>query len=72
MPEPTGDIERTRITEPAMPASDGFEAGQIVIGKYKVVSLLGRGGIGSVYKVEQIFLSQFFALKTLNSQRASE
>ncbi len=72
MSEPTGDIETTHITEPATTVSDGFEAGQIVIGKYKVVSLLGRGGIGSVYKVEQIFLSQFFALKTLNSQKASE
>lgn len=72
MPESTGDIERTHVTEPAMPVPDGFDAGQIVIGKYKVISLLGRGGIGSVYKVEQIFLSQFFALKTLNSQKASD
>jgi len=41
-------------------------------GKYKVLSLLGAGGIGNVYKVEQIFLRQEFALKTLHSNNASD
>lgn len=72
MPEHTEDIERTHVTEPAQPPVDGFLPGRIVGGKYKIVTLLGTGGIGNVYKVEQIFLSQNFALKTLNSQKASD
>lgn len=41
--------------------------GEIINERYKVICLLGRGGIGSVYKVEQVFLGKQFALKTLNS-----
>ncbi len=72
MSESIDDLSKTHVTEPALPAVDEFSAGQVVGGKYKVISLLGRGGIGSVYRVEQIFLAQQFALKTLNSQKASD
>lgn len=66
------EIEKTFVSESPSSAVLGFETGQIVAGKYKIVALLGRGGIGSVYKVEQVFLGQSFALKTLNSQKASD
>ncbi len=72
MSESIDDLAKTHVTEPAIPAAEEFSTGQIVGGKYKIISLLGRGGIGSVYKVEQIFLAQHFALKTLNSQKASD
>ena len=72
MAEHPEDIEKTHFTDAPLPTADGFVSGQVVGGKYKVVSLLGSGGIGHVYKVEQIFLHQFFALKTLNSQKASD
>jgi len=72
MAEQPENIEKTHFTHAAVPTADGFVSGQVVGGKYKVVSLLGSGGIGHVYKVEQIFLHQFFALKTLNSQKASD
>lgn len=72
MPEHSEDIEKTFIVNPAASAPAEFVVGQVVEGKYKVISLLGAGGIGSVYKVEQIFLRQLFALKTLNTQKASD
>ncbi len=72
MAEHPEDIEKTHLTGSPVQTADGFVSGQVVGGKYKVVSLLGSGGIGHVYKVEQIFLHQFFALKTLNSQKASD
>ena len=72
MPEPSEDIANTRLLAPATASAESFSQGQVVVGKYKIVSLLGRGGIGSVYKVEQVFLGQYFALKTLNSQTASD
>jgi serine/threonine protein kinase len=40
--------------------------GELIIGRYKVISLIGQGAVGSVYAVEQVFLQKRFALKTLN------
>jgi serine/threonine protein kinase len=45
-----------------------FQPGQAVGGRYQVVSLLGRGGMGVVYRVNQIFLSKEFALKTIDKR----
>ena len=44
-----------------------LDIGQIIEGRYRILSLVGRGGVGSVYKVEQIALKKTFALKTLQS-----
>ena len=48
-----------------------FQPGNILAGKYKVLSLLGRGGMGIVYKVQQVFLSKELALKVLDSRQVS-
>ena len=41
------------------------------IGNYKIIDLLGQGGYGDVYKVENIINGKIFALKTeyLNAQK---
>lgn len=39
---------------------------EIIGGRYKVLSLLGKGGMGLVYRVEQIFLGKELALKTIH------
>lgn len=49
-----------------------FDADQILGGRYRVISLLGRGGMGVVYKVEQIFLGKELALKTISKAEQSE
>ncbi|MFN8555690.1 MAG: serine/threonine-protein kinase [Candidatus Obscuribacterales bacterium] len=41
----------------------------MVGGKYKILSLLGRGGVGSVYLVEHVFLRQQLALKVLDGKQ---
>src|SRR5271170_8095454 len=46
--------------------------GQLIAERYKILSVIGQGAMGSVYKVEQIFLRKIFALKTLNSIAASD
>jgi serine/threonine protein kinase len=52
--------------------SDGFEAGTLLSGKYQVLELLGSGGMGTVYKVKQVFLGQEFALKVLDLHKKSD
>lgn len=47
-------------------------AGTIINDIYKVVSLIGRGGMGAVYRVYQKMLGKDFALKVLNLQQATD
>ena len=57
------------MKESAQPskADDGsglrIEPGQLLADKYRVISFIGRGAAGAVYKVEQVFLKRNFALK---------
>ncbi len=46
--------------------------GTIVGARYRVQSLVGHGGMGKVYKVEQIYLGRELALKVLNTRSASD
>jgi serine/threonine protein kinase len=46
-----------------------FASGQILIGKYEVMSLIGVGGMGKVYKVRQVFLNKALALKVLDLEQ---
>lgn len=43
-----------------------FAQGEIIGGRFKVISLLGKGGMGLVYRVEQIFVGEELALKTIH------
>lgn len=49
-----------------------YRADEIVGGRYRIISLIGRGGMGVVYRVEQIFLGKELALKTIDSASRSE
>jgi serine/threonine protein kinase len=46
--------------------------GQIIAGRYTVKSLIGRGGMGAIFKVEDNTLSEEVALKTLLPQVAQD
>jgi len=52
--------------------STEFAVGDVIGGRYRVISCIGRGGMGVVYKVEQVFIGEQLALKTLLSNQASD
>ncbi len=49
-----------------------MQAGETILGKFKIVDLLGQGGMGSVWRVDHLYLGRQFALKCLNKQHAND
>ena len=49
-----------------------FTPGAIVAGRYRLVALLGRGGMGEVYRAEDLTLDQPVALKFLSAGVAGD
>ncbi len=49
-----------------------FGRDQVILDRYKVIKLLGRGGMGSVYEVEHIHLHARYALKFLNKNQTND
>ncbi|MBX9725038.1 MAG: hypothetical protein K2X81_26785, partial [Candidatus Obscuribacterales bacterium] len=46
--------------------------GQIVDERYEIISIAGRGGMGTVYKAKQIDLARPVALKLMDERMGSE
>ncbi|MGI8593177.1 MAG: hypothetical protein ACR2ML_02235, partial [Solirubrobacteraceae bacterium] len=67
--DPPGLTESSPVIDPAPPPPVASGA---VIGGYRVEALLGRGGMGVVYRAEQIQLGRPVALKLMAPEVAQD
>ncbi len=58
--------------EPAAPPAERFTPGALLAGRYRVVAALGKGGMGEVYRADDLTLGQPVALKFLPADLAAE
>jgi len=60
------ELKTKRVAEDVkIREADDFASGTLIDEKFKIISVLGHGGMGTVYKVEQLLLKRDFALKTM-------
>ena len=63
---------KTRTREEILKAEDKDElVGTTYLGKYELISVLGAGGMGVIYKARQVFLDRVLAIKMLKNKFAS-
>ena len=64
------DVPLTQLTELPAAASLLIPIGTVLAGRYEVLQVLGRGGMGAVYKVHDRELDRVAALKTIRADLA--
>ncbi len=49
-----------------------LEPGEVILEKFRIIELLGRGGMGSVYRVEHLLVNRIYALKCLSKSQTND
>jgi len=63
---------RASDPSPAPARSAGFQPGDVLAGRYRMVGVIGKGGMGEVFRVQDLTLDQEVALKFLPEELASD
>lgn len=65
-PDPNTQLQEGETPVELTTVSFQLTPGRMIGDRYEVKSIIGQGGMGCVYLVEQLFLHKVYALKTLN------
>lgn len=71
-PDATRTMTGGWAQSPVLGANPIFTGGNVLGGRYEIVSLLGEGGMGAVYKALDRTLDRVVALKVIRPENASE
>jgi tetratricopeptide (TPR) repeat protein len=65
-------ITRLLIPTPSARFTQSLPAGDVIADRYRIIRLIGRGGMGEVYQAHDLLLNEHVALKTLRSDLAGD
>jgi len=71
--EPTARVESDHVVRPRHVSPEvQFAPGAVIAGRYRVAGILGKGGMGEVYRADDVKLGQTVALKFLPARLARD
>src|SRR5262249_42678742 len=67
-----GGFRARPVTEPAERAGPVFQAGEVLNSRFRIVRLIGSGGMGEVYEAADLVIGEAVALKTIRPDVAAQ